>query len=169
MTDYTKFIRPGTGVSAQKSDLTPLYMDPTVFSSAVEEMVDPFRSIHVDKVVALDASGFIFGSRVAEDLNTGFVLIRNAGKISVEKESVDFKNYIQQDKTLEIAIDSVKRGEKVIIVDDWAETGVHIKAAITLVERLGGEVVGVVCFNINPSVTADPVLKKYKLHSLTNM
>lgn len=164
MQDYKKYIREGKN----RCDLTNLFIEPQVFNAVIDDMAEPFLSQQIDKVVALDALGFVFGIRVAEKLNVGLVLIRKSGKIGVEAKSISFTDYTKQEKVFEIAVDAVKLNDKILIVDDWAETGSQLKATTTLIESMGGEIVGVSCFNIDERVFNDPFFQKYKLRSVIN-
>ena len=161
MTDYKKYIREGKG----RSDLTGLFANPEILNSAIEDMAKPFLDQKINKVVALDALGFIFGTRIAEKLNVGLVLVRKSGKIGVKTKSISFTDYTKTEKSFEIAVDAIKPNDKVLIVDDWSETGSQLKATITLVESIEGNVIGVSCFNIDKPVFNDSVLSKYKLYS----
>ena len=140
--------------------------DYKVFCNAVKDMSKPFLSSGVTKVVAVDAMGFAFGAGVALKLNTGLVLARKANKIAWTTKTTTFNDYSGERKGLEIADDSIKPDEKILIVDDWAETGAQIKAAIFLVEELGGVIVGVSCINMDDQVKKDSSLSKYRLHSI---
>ena len=87
-------------------------------------------------------------------------------KIPVAKESVSFTDYSNTAKEFEVAIGSIKSGDKILIVDEWAETGAQLKAAISLVEKCGGEVVGATCFNVDAQVRKLEELSHYTLFSL---
>jgi len=161
MENYKKYIREGKG----RCDLTDLYANPQIFNSVIEDMCKPFLDQKINKVVALDALGFVFGTRVAEKLNAGLVLARKEGKIGVETQSTSFTDYTKKEKSFEIAIDAICKNDRVLIVDNWSETGSQLKAVIGLVERMGGNVIGATCFNIDKPIFKDPILSKYKLFS----
>ena len=92
--------------------------------------------------------------------------MRKEGKVPVEKESVSFVDYSKNTKTFEIAFNALNQGDRVLLVDEWSETGSQLKAAISLVNKMGAEVVGISCFNLDENVEADPELSKYKLYSV---
>jgi len=161
MGNYKKYIREGKG----RCDLTNLYANPQIFNSVIEDMSKPFFDEKINKVVALDALGFVFGARVAEKLNAGLVLARKEGKIGIETQSISFTDYTKKEKSLEIADGVISKNDRVLIVDDWSETGAQLKATINLVEGMEGKVIGATCFNIDNPVFEDPVLSKYKLFS----
>ena len=162
MIDYTKYV---TG-KKEWIDMTKLLLDPVIFNSLIDDMCQPFLNKRVDKVAAIDAMGFVFGSRIAEKLGVGLVLIRKGGKIEIEKKSLTFTDYSKTEKSLEIATIALKNGERVLVVDEWSETGAQLKNAIKLVETSGGKVIGISCVNVDERVKIDPVLSKYIIHSV---
>jgi adenine phosphoribosyltransferase len=110
--------------------------------------------------------GFVFGSRVAQELNVGLVLFRKEGKIPVEKKTVSFVDYTKIPKKFEVVSDVITPGDKILIVDEWSETGSQLKAAISLVKQCGGIVTGISCFNVDTPVKKDKELLDYKIYSL---
>ena len=135
--DIPDFPKPGVVFK----DITPLLADPTAFKATLDALVAPFDPAAIDKVLAVEARGFIVGAPVADRFGAGFVPCRKAGKLpwQVEKEE-----YVLEYGTdlLEIHQDAVAAGERVLIVDDVLATGGTASAATRLVERLGGVVVG---------------------------
>ena len=147
-------------------DLTPLLADARIFGEVVRGLAAPFGEARVTKVAALDALGFAFGGGVAQLLGAGLVLVRKGGKVAWEVEAVSFNDYSGERKSLEVAVDAVREGDRVLIVDDWSETGTQLRAAVKLIERLRGEVVGASLINVDDAVSGDPFLAVYPLHSL---
>ena len=125
-------------------DITPLLADPVAFSSVIDEMVVNFGRGNVDKVVGMEARGFIIAAPVAYHFGAGFVPVRKAGKLPHE---VDREEYALEygSATLEIHKDAIEPGERVLIVDDVLATGGTARATARLIERLGGKVVGIAC------------------------
>jgi len=123
-------------------DITPLLAEPKAFAAAVEAMCSDFADAGVEYVAAVEARGFIFGAAVAEKLEAGFVPIRKKGKLPFETESVSYDLEYGTD-TLEVHCDAVKRGAKVLMVDDLLATGGTMAAACKLIEKIGGRIVGV--------------------------
>ena len=162
MIEFKKYIREGQG----RSDISSLFLDPAAFQAAIKAMADPFRSSHVSKVVALDALGFVFGSRVAEELKVGLVLFRKEGKVPVEKKTVQFVDYSKTQKAFEVVSGAIGSEDRILIVDEWSETGSQLKAAIALVKQCQGAVAGISCFNVDNAVKADKELASYNIHSL---
>lgn len=161
--NYKKYIREKSGKN--RCDLTLLMGDYEVFSNLIKDMTRPFNTFRIDKVAALEATGFALGAGVASDLKAGLVLTRKADKIAWSAKSSDFTDYTNEKKVFEIADDAIKPDENILIVDDWSETGAQLKAAISLIEQLGGNIIGVTCINIDDRVKKDKLLSKYKLHS----
>lgn len=143
--DLKKFIRdvpdfPKKGIVFK--DITTLLKNPGAFRAAVDPLVGKYRSKKIDKVVAVESRGFIFGSILAYELQCGLVLARKAGKLPHqtirEEYALEYGTAI-----LEIHVDGIENGEKVVIVDDLLATGGTALAAARLVETLGGRVEGI--------------------------
>ena len=121
-------------------DVTTLFSDPSGFRMAVDQMLNPFAGQHIDKVVGLEARGFILGGAIAHQLATGFVPIRKKGKLPGTTISQDYT--LEYGKAVvEIHDDAVLPGERVLLVDDLLATGGTAEAGITLLEQLGAEIV----------------------------
>ena len=125
-------------------DITPLLADPLAFSTVIDLIVVHFGRGNVDKVVGIEARGFILASPVAYHFGAGFVPVRKVDKLPWETESAEYELEYGT-ATLEIHQDSVRPGERVLIVDDVLATGGTARATARLVERLGGKVVGIAC------------------------
>lgn len=122
-------------------DITPLLADPTVFRAVIDALVDHVGERRVDKVVAIEARGFIVAAPLAYALGAGFVPVRKAGKLPRQVEREQYSLEYGQD-CLEIHADAVEAGEAVLIVDDVLATGGTAAATVALVEKLGASVVG---------------------------
>ena len=125
-------------------DITPLLADEVAFSSVIDMIVVHFGRGTVDKVVGIEARGFILASPVAYHFGAGFVPVRKAGKLPWETEAESYELEYGTE-TLEIHRDAFRPGERVLIVDDVLATGGTAEATAELVERLGGKVVGIAC------------------------
>lgn len=141
--DFKAYIRdikdfPKEGVLFK--DITPLLQDSTALKNAAERLVELTGDSKIDKVVGMESRGFIFGSILAHALNAGFVPIRKPGKLPYEKYSESFALEYGSD-TLEMHIDAIKKGERVLIHDDVLATGGTASAVANLVERAGGIIV----------------------------
>jgi adenine phosphoribosyltransferase len=125
-------------------DITPLLADESGFSMAIDLIVAHFGRGNVDKVVGIEARGFIVASPVAYHFGAGFVPVRKAGKLPWEAEAEQYELEYGTE-TLEIHRDAFHPGERVLIVDDVLATGGTARATAKLVERLGGKVIGISC------------------------
>ena len=122
-------------------DVTTLFADARGFRMAVDQMLHPYAGQRIDKVVGLEASGFILGGAVAHQLGTGFVPIRKKGKLPGTVISEEYQLEYGE-AVVELHDDAITPGETVLLVDDLLATGGTAEAGIKLVERLGGEIVG---------------------------
>lgn len=148
MTDFRAYIRdvpdfPAPGILFR--DVTPLLASPEAFGAAVDAMAAPFRQARPDKILGIEARGFLFGSALARELHVGIVPARKPGKLPCRTEKVDYGLEYGKD-CLEVHADAFRPGERVLVVDDVLATGGTAKAAAELAERLGSIVVGVSVF-----------------------
>ena len=135
--DVADFPKPGV----MFKDVTPLLLDHVTFSTAVDAMVMHFGRGTVDKVVGIEARGFILAAPVAYHFGAGFVPARKLGKLPGATRSVSYQ-LEYGDETLEVHEDAISVGDRVLIVDDVLATGGTAAATAELVEGLGGDVVG---------------------------
>jgi len=122
-------------------DITPLLKDKDAFRECVERMADHFMNKRIDVVVSNEARGFIIGGALAYKLGVGFVPIRKKGKLPSKTVNLTYNKEYESD-TIEIHQDSIEPGQKVLLIDDLLATGGTIKANAELVEKLGGQIVG---------------------------
>ena len=122
-------------------DVTTLFADPRGFRMAIDQMLHPYAGQPIDKVVGLEARGFILGGAIAHQLSVGFVPVRKKGKLPGAVISEEY-TLEYGEAVVELHDDAIAAGEKVLIVDDLLATGGTAAAGIRLVERLGGEIVG---------------------------
>lgn len=142
--DYKKFIRdipdfPIQGIIFR--DLTTLFKEGNVFKSAVDDLYNLIKDLEIDKIVAPEARGFIFGSLLSYLKGCGFVPVRKQGKLPYKTISYSY-SLEYGNATLEMHEDAISKGEKVLIVDDLLATGGTTKAIMDMVKQLGGEVIG---------------------------
>ncbi len=121
-------------------DVTTLFADPRGFRMAIDQMLHPYAGMQIDKVIGLEARGFILGGAIAHQLTVGFVPIRKKGKLpgAVISEAYTLE---YGEAVMEIHDDAIKAGERILVVDDLLATGGTAAAGIRLIERLGGEIV----------------------------
>lgn len=131
--DYPK---PGI----QFKDITTAMKNPRIFKEIIDMMTEHFRTEKIDYVVGIDARGFIFGAALAYQLGCGFVPVRKPGKLPADTISEEYALEYGTDK-LEIHQDALKKGDRVMIVDDLIAVGGTAEAAAKLVKRLGADIV----------------------------
>ncbi len=136
--DIADFPKPGIVFK----DITPLLADPAGLAMAVEHMANPYRGKGVQKVVGAESRGFIFGTAIAQALSAGFVPIRKPGKLPYQTHAMSYELEYGTD-TLEIHQDAIHENERVLMVDDLLATGGTMKAGCDLIDKLGGEIIGV--------------------------
>jgi adenine phosphoribosyltransferase len=146
-------------------DITPLLADELAFSTVIDLIVVQFGRGNVDKVVGIEARGFILASAVAYHFGAGFVPVRKADKLPWETESAEY-SLEYGTATLEVHRDAVAAGERVLIVDDVLATGGTAKATAELVERIGGKVVGISCLIELDFLHGRDRLQGYDLYTL---
>lgn len=151
---------PIKGVSFK--DITTLLQDPKLFKYVVDEMIEPFKDIKIDKIVAIDARGFLFATPIAYKIGCGVSLVRKEGKLPYKtiKESYEKEYGID---VLAMHEDTIKKDEKVLIVDDLLATGGTLEATVKMIERLGGEVIGISCVVDLPFLGGSQKLAKYNV------
>jgi adenine phosphoribosyltransferase len=120
-------------------DLTTLMQDPEAYRNACDVFYDRYKILNIDKVVGIDARGFVFGAVLAYQLNVGFIPVRKKGKLPYKTVSQEYTLEYGKN-TVEMHEDSITEGEKVVIIDDLIATGGTIEAAVKLVKKLGGEI-----------------------------
>jgi len=123
-------------------DITPLLAEPKAFAAAIDALCAGFTEAGIEYVAAVEARGFIFGAAVAKRLGVGFVPIRKKGKLPFKTESVSYDLEYGTD-TLEVHSDAIDNGSKVLMVDDLLATGGTMVAACKLIEKIGGQIVGI--------------------------
>ncbi|MDA7438010.1 adenine phosphoribosyltransferase [Candidatus Pseudothioglobus singularis] len=128
-------------------DITTLFKDPEGLREAINIFAERYKDMQIDKIAAIESRGFLIGAPLAYLLNVGLVLIRKPGKLPAETIKQDYKLEYGSDQ-IEIHIDAIKKGERVLIVDDLIATGGTVEAAVKLVQKMKGEVLEC-CFIID--------------------
>jgi adenine phosphoribosyltransferase len=118
-------------------DITPILSDPVLFRASIDLFLERCRGLKIDKIVGIDARGFLFGSAVAYELGVGFVPIRKRGKLpyttEIAKYSLEYGN-----AEMEMHVDAISAGERIVLVDDLLATGGTSAAAAVLIRKAGG-------------------------------
>ena len=128
-------------------DITTLLKDPEGLRDSINKLVDRYKDLNIDKVVAIESRGFIIGAPLAYLLNVGLVLVRKPGKLPAETIDQDYKLEYGTDR-IEVHVDAIEKGEKVLIVDDLIATGGTAEATVRLVQKMKGCIVEC-CFIID--------------------
>lgn len=148
----------------QFKDITPLLEDKDAFREAIDGLAGFFKKEKIDKVVGIDARGFLLASAVAYVRHAGMVIVRKKGKLPWNKilreHDLEYGS-----GSLEIHTDAIKKGEHILIVDDVLATGGTAEAAIKLAEHLGGHIVGA-AFLLELPLGGRKKLSSYKIESL---
>jgi adenine phosphoribosyltransferase len=139
--DYIRTIPDFPHEGIMFRDVTTLFSDPRGFRIAIDQLLHPYAGQPIDKVVGLEARGFILGGAIAHQLSVGFIPIRKKGKLP--GKTIE-QNYTLEygTATMEVHDDALQPGEKVLLVDDLLATGGTAEAGIKLIERMGAEVIG---------------------------
>ena len=139
--DYIRTIPDFPHAGILFRDVTTLFADPRGFRMAIDQLLQPYAGMRIDKVVGLEARGFILGGAVAHQLSTGFVPIRKKGKLPGPVISQAY-TLEYGEAVVELHQDAMAPGEKVLLVDDLLATGGTAEAGIKLIEALGAQVIG---------------------------
>lgn len=146
-------------------DITPLLQDASSFKRAILLLAKRYRNSKISSLVSVESRGFILGAALAYELGVGFVPVRKPGKLPYRVKRISYSLEYGED-TIEIHEDAIKKGEKVLVVDDLIATGGTAQAVCKLVEKLGGVVVGV-CFLVELTyLKGREKLKGYDIFSL---
>ncbi|MGR3793951.1 adenine phosphoribosyltransferase [Vannielia sp. SX4] len=139
--DYIRTIADFPHEGIMFRDVTTLFADPRGMRLCIDQMLHPYAGAPIDKVVGLEARGFILGGAIAHQLGTGFVPIRKKGKLpgTVISEAYTLE---YGEAVMEVHDDAIAAGERILLVDDLLATGGTAEAGIKLVERLGGVITG---------------------------
>ena len=150
----------------KRSDVTPIFAEPAAFKALVDDLVAPWRNEKIDRVVGTDALGFVVGTAMALKLGVGFVPVRKGGKLPVAKESVAFQDYSGAEKVFELRANPWPIGTRVLLTDEWIETGGTAQAAVELIERAGGVVAGIAAIAFRKNEKTAPLWAKYRCHGV---
>ncbi|MFV2001392.1 MAG: adenine phosphoribosyltransferase [Paracoccaceae bacterium] len=148
-------------------DVTTLFADPRGFRMAIDQLLHPYAGMQIDKVVGLEARGFILGGAIAHQLTVGFVPVRKKGKLPGATISQEY-SLEYGEAIMELHSDALKPGETVLLVDDLLATGGTAAAGIKLIERLGAKIIGCAFVIDLPELGGRRVLEKlgHEVHVL---
>lgn len=174
MLSYMRIVRNFPRKGQGFSDITLLFQNKRVFNYAINELAKPFRTSKIDKVIGIETRGLVLGGCVATKLRCGFVPVLKLGKLPYEKISLKVKvgkedKYRERNFGLEIHKDAIKKGERILIVDDWFGSGKVASTAIKLVKKLGGKVVGLSVLFDSSDKKIKGKFRTYRIHSLRQL
>jgi len=132
--DVPDFPKPGIIFK----DITPILGDGALFRASIDVFLEQCRGKKIDKIVGIDARGFLFGSAVAYELGVGFVPLRKKGRLPYKTESAKY-SLEYGEAEMELHVDAITRGEKIVLIDDLLATGGTSASAATLIRKVGGD------------------------------
>ena len=147
-------------------DVTTLMHNPEAFRESCDILYERYKDMNVDKIVGIDARGFIFGAVLAYKLGIGFVPVRKKGKLPCKTIQETYSLEYGED-TLEIHEDAIQKDEKVIIVDDLIATGGTIGATVKLVKKLGADIMECAFIVELPDLNGRDQIQGCKIYSIT--
>lgn len=146
---YLNIMAPNTkGDKFAWLDPTSIYINAEAFSDLLDDLLEDLQDVECDVVAGLDAMGFVLGAALAARRGVGFLPIRKAGKLCVDTDKVSFGNYSGRTQDMEMRLPAFGPGTRVLLVDQWIETGGTMDGAVRLVERQKGVVAGMVAVAI---------------------
>lgn len=159
---YLKIMSPNTkGENFAWLDPTSIYINAKAFQDLLDDLLEDLKSVDFDLVAGLDAMGFVLGAGLATRRNVGFLPIRKAGKLCVDTDSVEFGNYSGRTQDMEMRTPAFAPGTRVLLADQWIETGGTIDGAIRLVEQQQGVVAGITAIAIEENERTLGYRKQY--------
>jgi adenine phosphoribosyltransferase len=159
---YLNLMAPNTkGTKFAWLDPTSIYINGEAFHDLLDDLVADLKDVKADVVGGLDAMGFVLGAALATRLGIGFLPIRKAGKLCVETDKVSYGNYSGRTQDMEMRLPAFAAGTKVLLADQWVETGGTMDGAIRLVERQGGKVVALAAVAIEEKEATNAYREKY--------
>ncbi len=147
-------------------DITTLMQDPAAYKEANMIFYNRYKDMDIDKVVGIDARGFVFGAVLAFQLNVGFIPVRKKGKLPHATISAAYTLEYGENE-VEMHKDAITKGEKIVIVDDLIATGGTIAAATELVEQLGGDIIECAFIVELPDLKGRDKIKNQKIFTIT--
>jgi len=165
MIDYLALIDTQTG--GNRCDVTPIFADISAFNQLITDIVEPFQEQPFDYVAGIDALGFILGTAVALRIQKGFIPIRKGGKLPGSAQCVSFVDYTNQEKSLELRAQAFPSGSKILLIDEWIETGAQVRAAIALLEGQGDIIIGIATINMDENEQTYKLQNRYRCHTVS--
>ena len=163
---YLKLI--DTNTTGGRNDVLPLFQNFDAFNALVEDIAELIQGKQFEYVAGIDALGFILGTALAFRFKVGFVAKRKAGKLPKPCNKIEFVDYTNSTKGLELAPDTLKNGDRVLLVDEWIETGAQVRAAIKLIEDQGALISAITGIAMERSAKTEDLFERYACLPLTD-
>jgi adenine phosphoribosyltransferase len=150
-------------------DIAPILKNPVCFKQAIQQLAEPFKNKKIDVIGSNEARGFIIGAPLAYELGVGFVPIRKKGKLPFGCIDLTYEKEYESD-TIQIQEDAISKGQNVLLIDDLLATGGTIRANMDLIEKLGGNIVGLgFLIELEYLNGREIIGNKYDIHSLIKL
>jgi adenine phosphoribosyltransferase len=162
--DYLRLIDEHT--TGNRCDVTPLFADGEAFAALVDDLLALFSDTPFDAIAGIDALGFVLGGAMALRAGCGLVVVRKGGKLPVFADRIEFVDYTGDAKILELRHGAVTRGMRILLVDEWIETGAQVAAAATLIERQQAFVVGIAAIAADVSERTRPLFERFAVRAI---
>ena len=161
---YLSLMSPNTkGPQFAWLDPPSIYINAAAFTDLLDDLCAELDADEIDVVAGLDAMGFVLGAALGARLGRGFLPIRKSGKLCVDTDKVSYGNYSGRTQDMEMRTPAFAEGTRVLVADQWAETGGTMDGAVRLVERQGGKVAGMVAIAVEENPATDAYSEKYKV------
>ncbi len=161
---YLSLMSPNTkGPQFAWLDPTSIYINAAAFADLLDDLIADLQGVAFDVVGGCDAMGFVLGAGLAARTGRGFLPIRKAGKLCVDTDHVSFMNYSGRTQNMEMRLPTFAPATRVLLADQWIQTGGTIEAAVALVERQGGVVAGLVTIAMETCAATDAFAAKYPI------
>ncbi len=161
---YLSLMSPNTkGPQFAWLDPTSIYINRAAFDDLLDDLCADLDAATIDVVAGLDAMGFVLGAAIGARLHRGFLPIRKAGKLCVDTDAVTFSNYSGRTENMEMRSPAFSPGTRVLLVDQWVETGGTMDGAVRLVERQQGHVAGVVAIAMEQTKGTVALRERFKV------
>ena len=159
---YLSIMSPNTkGDKFAWLDPTSIYINSHAYADLLDDFITDLEGIEFECVAGLDAMGFVLGAGIAARMNKGFLPIRKAGKLCVDTDKVSFGNYSGRTQDMEMRIPAFASGTRILLADQWVETGGTMAGAIELIERQQGVVAGLLAIAIEENEATANYRRQY--------
>ena len=164
MKSYLQLIDRRT--NGPRCDVLPIYKDFKAFKEMINDSHSLSKAIPFDLVAGIDALGFILATALAIRFEKGFFPIRKGGKLPIEADRAEFTDYTHLSKSLELGKGTVSKGQRILLVDEWIETGAQMRSAIKLIETQGGKIAAILSIHIDTNQQTQALIENYRCLSL---